>query len=46
MSALTDLVVAGQLVPTIAATFPFDQAAAAQSANAGPGKVVLTFTPR
>jgi NADPH:quinone reductase-like Zn-dependent oxidoreductase len=43
MSALTDLVVAGQLVPTIAATFPFDQAAAAQSANVRPGKVVLTF---
>jgi hypothetical protein len=45
MSALTDLAV-GQLVPTIAATFPFEDAAAAQSANAGPGKVVLTFTAR
>jgi NADPH:quinone reductase-like Zn-dependent oxidoreductase len=43
MSALVDLVVAGKLVPTIAATFAFGEAAAAHSARAGPGKVVLTF---
>jgi NADPH:quinone reductase-like Zn-dependent oxidoreductase len=43
MWALADLVAAGKLVPTIAATFAFGEAAAAQSAKAGPGKVVLTF---
>lgn len=43
MSALADLAGTGKLVPTIAATFAFDEAAAAQSAKARPGKVVLTF---
>jgi NADPH:quinone reductase-like Zn-dependent oxidoreductase len=43
MSAVADLAAADKLVPTIAATFPFDEAAAAQSAKTGPGKVVLTF---
>jgi NADPH:quinone reductase-like Zn-dependent oxidoreductase len=43
MSALVDLVAAGKLVPTIAATFAFGEAAEAHSARAGPGKVVLTF---
>ena len=40
---LVNLTAFGELVPTIAATFPFDEAAAAQSAQVGPGKVVLTF---
>jgi NADPH:quinone reductase-like Zn-dependent oxidoreductase len=44
MSALADLAAAGELVPTIAATFPLGQAATAQSAKAGPGKVVLTVS--
>jgi len=43
MTALADLAAAGELVPTIAATFPLDQAATAQSVKAGPGKVVLTL---
>jgi NADPH:quinone reductase-like Zn-dependent oxidoreductase len=43
MSALANLVAAGKLVPTIAATFAFGEAAVAQSVKAGPGKVVLTF---
>jgi NADPH:quinone reductase-like Zn-dependent oxidoreductase len=43
MTALADLAAAGDLVPTVAATFPLDQAATAQSAKAGPGKVVLTL---
>jgi len=43
MTALADLAAAGTLVPTIAATFAFDDAAPAQSANAGPGKVVLSL---
>jgi len=44
MTALADLAAAGELVPTIAATFPLDEAATAQSAKAGPGKVVLTLS--
>ena len=44
MTALAGLGAAGELVPTVAATFPLDEAAAAQSAKAGPGKVVLTLT--
>ena len=44
MTALADLAAAGELVPTIAATFPLDQAATAQSVKAGPGKVVLTLS--
>lgn len=43
MAALADLAAAGKLTPTIAATFPLDQTAAAQSVEAGPGKVVLTM---
>lgn len=42
MAALTEMVIAGELVPCIAATFPLDQAGAAQSAKPGPGKTVLT----
>lgn len=42
MAALTDLVVAGKLRPTVAATYPLDQAAAAHATPHGPGKVVLT----
>jgi hypothetical protein len=30
-------------MPAIAATFPIDQAATAQSTKTGPGKVVLTL---
>ena len=44
MTALADLAATGQLVPTIAATFPLDEAAAAQSGSHGPGKVVLTLS--
>jgi NADPH:quinone reductase-like Zn-dependent oxidoreductase len=44
MRALADLAAAGELVPTIAATFPLAQAATAQSVKAGPGKVVLTLS--
>ena len=44
MTALADLAAAGELVPTIAATFPLDQAASAQAVKAGPGKVVLTLS--
>ncbi len=43
MTALADLAAEGRLVPTVAATFPLEQAAAAQSAVAGPGKTVLTL---
>jgi NADPH:quinone reductase-like Zn-dependent oxidoreductase len=43
MTALADLAADGKLVPTIAATFPLEQAAAAQSANAGPAKVLLSL---
>jgi len=43
MTALADLAAAGKVVPTVAATFPLDRAATAQSAKAGPGKVVLTL---
>jgi len=42
MSALADLANAGKLMPTIAATYPLDQAAVAESTKHGPGKVVLT----
>jgi NADPH:quinone reductase-like Zn-dependent oxidoreductase len=44
MTALADLAAAGKLVPTIAATFPLDQAGTAQAVKAGPGKVVLTLS--
>jgi NADPH:quinone reductase-like Zn-dependent oxidoreductase len=44
MTALADLATAGELIPTVAATFPLDEAAAAQSAKAGPGKVVITLS--
>lgn len=43
LSALTDLAVGGNLAPTIAATYPFEEAGTAQSAQTGPGKTVLTF---
>jgi NADPH:quinone reductase-like Zn-dependent oxidoreductase len=41
MLALADLAAAGKVLPTIDATYPLDQAGAAQSAKHGPGKVVL-----
>ena len=44
MSALADLAAAGELVTTIAATFPLHQATTVQSGKAGPGKVVLTLS--
>jgi NADPH:quinone reductase-like Zn-dependent oxidoreductase len=44
MTALADLAAAGKLMPTVSATFPLDQAATAQSAKLGPGKVVLTLS--
>lgn len=43
MTALADLAAADKLTPTIAATFPLDQAAAAHSTKSGPGKTVLTL---
>jgi NADPH:quinone reductase-like Zn-dependent oxidoreductase len=43
LTALADLAAAGRLVPTIAATFPLDQAGIAQSTKSGPGKTVLTL---
>lgn len=42
MTALAELARAGTLTPTIAATFPLEQAATAQSTKSGPGKTVLT----
>lgn len=42
MQALAELVLADQLTPTIAATFPLAEAGSAQSGNAGAGKTVLT----
>ena len=43
MTALAELAIADKLTPTIAATFPLDQAAVAQSTKSGPGKTVLTL---
>lgn len=43
MTALAELAIAGKLTPTIAATFPLEQAATAQSTKSGPGKTVLTL---
>ncbi|WP_281171214.1 hypothetical protein [Arthrobacter castelli] len=43
MTALAALTIAGQLTPTIAATFPLDRAATAQSTKSGAGKTVLTL---
>jgi len=43
MTALADLAATGKLTPTIAATFPLDQAATAQSTKSGHGKTVLTL---
>jgi hypothetical protein len=43
MTALADLASDSKLVPTIGATFPLVQAAAAQSADAGPAKVLLSL---
>lgn len=42
LTALTDLVRAGALRPTIAATYPLAEAATAHTAAHAPGKVVLT----
>jgi NADPH:quinone reductase-like Zn-dependent oxidoreductase len=41
MTALADLVTAGMLTPSVAATFPLDQVATAQTTKSGPGKTVL-----
>jgi NADPH:quinone reductase-like Zn-dependent oxidoreductase len=43
MASLADLVNAGKLRPTIAATFPLAEAGVAESHKHGPGKVVLTL---
>lgn len=43
LTALADLVASGHLTPTVAATFPLEQAGAAQSTKSGPGKTVLTL---
>lgn len=42
LTALADLVTRGALSPTVAAVFPLEQAAQAQSVRSGPGKTVLT----
>ncbi|MFD5801031.1 NADP-dependent oxidoreductase [Streptomyces sp. NPDC127020] len=42
MTALAELVAAGRLVPTVAATYPLERAGEAQASKAGPGKTVLT----
>ena len=42
MSALADLAAAGELTPTVSATFPLEKAGAAEAYKNGPGKVVLT----
>lgn len=44
MSALAEMVNAGELTPTIAGTFPLEQVREAASAKPGPGKVVLTIS--
>lgn len=41
LAALTDLVVAGQVTPTIAAVYPLAEAGVAHATKHGPGKVVL-----
>jgi NADPH:quinone reductase-like Zn-dependent oxidoreductase len=43
LTALADLVDKGLLTPTVAATYPLRNAGAAQAAEPGPGKVVLTI---
>ena len=43
LTALADLAAIEGLVPTVAATFPLDQAGIAQSTKSGPGKTVLTL---
>ena len=43
MAGLADLAAAGELVVTIAATFPLEQAATAQSTKSARGKTVLTL---
>ena len=43
MTALADLAATGKLTPTIAATFPLDQAGTAQSTKSNHGKTVLTL---
>ncbi|WP_373299391.1 alcohol dehydrogenase catalytic domain-containing protein [Streptomyces phaeofaciens] len=42
MRALADLAATGRLVPTVDATYPLEQAGAAQTAKSGRGKTVLT----
>lgn len=42
LTALTDLVASGCLSPTIAATYPLEEAAAAHATRHGAGKAVLT----
>lgn len=42
LTALADLASQGALIPTIAATYPLDNAGRAQSTRTGPGKTVLT----
>lgn len=43
MTALVDLVDTGQLTPTIAATYPLEQAGTAQDTKSGPSRTVLTL---
>lgn len=42
MSALAELAASGRLVPTVDATYPLEQAGAAQAARTGRGKTVVT----
>lgn len=44
LTALVELMSAGQLAPTIAATFPLDAVGIAQTEKSGPGKTVLTVS--
>ncbi|WP_406320191.1 NADP-dependent oxidoreductase [Streptomyces sp. NBC_01637] len=44
MTALADLAASGRLTPAIAATYPLEQAGAAQSTKTQYGKTVLTLT--
>lgn len=43
LSALAEMAADEKLAPTIAATYPIQEAGTAQSTQAGPGKTVLTF---
>ncbi len=44
LSAIADLADTGRLAPTIAATYPLEEAAAAHATKHGAGKVVLTLS--